>query len=143
MKGTFAFSVLLTAPGAGGHRAIGVMGPEDWRNGMAGARPSWLTSRRRRRSQGGHRRGRLQQQPGHAQFRDLLTNGHHDAVEQTGSGFAPTLPADTWFPPVITIDQVLTRNAVASSITTIDVTGSDHQSLLANISVPTVPVSAG
>ncbi len=29
------------------------------------------------------------------QFRDLLTDGYHDAVEQTGSGFAPTFPADT------------------------------------------------
>lgn len=50
------------------------------------------------------------------QFRDLLTDGYHDAVEQTGSGFAPTYPSDTWFPPVITIDHALTRNAVASSM---------------------------
>ena len=96
-----------------------------------------------------HRRGRLQQHPGHAstpdmrQFRDLPTSGYRDAVEQTGSGFAPTYRSDTWFPPVITIDHVLTRNAVASSIMTIDVPGSDHRSLLANIAVPVAPVSTG
>jgi endonuclease/exonuclease/phosphatase (EEP) superfamily protein YafD len=43
----------------------------------------------------------------------------------------------------ITIDHVLTRNAVASWIMTIDVTGSDHRSLLANIAVPVDPVSTG
>lgn len=77
------------------------------------------------------------------QFRDLLTDGYRDAVEQTGSGLAPTFPADTWLPPVITIDHALTRNAVASSIMAIDVAGSDHRSLLANISVPVVPVWFG
>jgi endonuclease/exonuclease/phosphatase (EEP) superfamily protein YafD len=81
--------------------------------------------------------------PDMRQFRDLLTDGYHDAVEQTGSGFAPTLPADTRFPPVITIDHVLARNAVASSIMTIDAPGSDHRSLLANIAVPVDPVSTG
>jgi endonuclease/exonuclease/phosphatase (EEP) superfamily protein YafD len=44
---------------------------------------------------------------------------------------------------MITIDHVLTRNAVASSIMTIDVPGSDHRSLLANIAVPVDPVSTG
>ena len=79
--------------------------------------------------------------PDMRQFRDLPTDGYHDAVEQTGSGFAPTFPSDTWFPPVITIDHVLTRNAIASLIMTTDVPGSDHRSLLANIAVPVDPVS--
>ncbi len=48
-----------------------------------------------------------------------------------------------WRSPAITIEQVLTRNAVASSIMTIDVPGSNHRSLLANISVPVVPEWAG
>ena len=77
------------------------------------------------------------------QFRDLLTDGYHDAVEQTGSGFAPTLPADTRFPPAITIDHALTRNAVAASIMAFELTGSDHRSPLANISVPIVPAWSG
>jgi endonuclease/exonuclease/phosphatase (EEP) superfamily protein YafD len=79
--------------------------------------------------------------PDMRQFRDLLTHGYHDAVEQTGSGFAPTYPPDTWFPPVITIDHVLTRNAIACWIMTIDVPGSDHRSLLANSAIPVDPVS--
>jgi len=79
--------------------------------------------------------------PDMRQFRDLLTNGYHDAVEQTGSGFASTFPADTWYPPVITIDHVLTRNAVASSIKTVDIPGSDHRSLLATIEVPVEPTA--
>jgi hypothetical protein len=35
----------------------------------------------------------------------------------------------------------LTRNAVASSIMTLDVPGSDHRSWLANIAIPVEPVS--
>jgi hypothetical protein len=77
------------------------------------------------------------------QLRDLLTDGYQDAVEQTGSGFAPTFPADTRFPPVITIDHVLTRNAVVSSVMTIEMPGSDHRSLLATVEVPLAPPSSG
>ena len=75
------------------------------------------------------------------QFRDLLTDGYHDAVEQTGSGFAPTFPAGTRFPPVITIDHILTRNAETSAIRTIEMPGSDHRSLLATVRVPVGPVA--
>ena len=39
------------------------------------------------------------------QFRELLTHGYRDAVDQTGSGFAPTYPSNTWFPPIITADS--------------------------------------
>lgn len=71
------------------------------------------------------------------QFRDLLTNGYRDAVEQSGSGFAPTFPADAWFPPVLTIDHVLTRRAAATSVRTIGVAGSDHRLVAATVRVPT------
>jgi len=73
------------------------------------------------------------------QYRDLLTNGYHDAVDQMGAGFAPTFKADGWLPPLITIDHILTRNAEASSIRTVKITGSDHRSLLATIRVPLGP----
>ena len=76
------------------------------------------------------------------QFRDLLTNGYRDAVEQTGAGFAPTFPSHPWYPPLVTIDHVLTRHAVASSIRTIDVLGSDHRSLLATIDVALDPTAS-
>lgn len=71
------------------------------------------------------------------QFRDLLTDGYRDAVEQSGSGFAPTFPADAWFPPLITIDHVLTRGAVATSAPTIGVAGTDHRLVAATVEVPT------
>ena len=74
--------------------------------------------------------------PDMRQFRDLLVDGYRDAVEQTGAGFAPTFPSHQVLPPVITIDHVLTRNAAASSIRTIEVAGSDHRALLANVAVP-------
>lgn len=75
--------------------------------------------------------------PDMQQFRALTTNGYSDAVRQTGAGFAPTFPANSqWIPPLITIDHVLTRNSAASSITTVEVPGSDHRSLLATVQVP-------
>lgn len=70
------------------------------------------------------------------QFRDLLTNGYRDAVEETGSGFGPTFKADIALPPVITIDHILTRNAAVSSVKTITVKGSDHRALLATVQLP-------
>lgn len=77
--------------------------------------------------------------PDMRQFRDLLTNSYRDAVEQMGAGFAPTFPSNKWFPPVLVIDHVVTRNATASSIRTVDILGSDHRALLATIRVPLDP----
>jgi endonuclease/exonuclease/phosphatase (EEP) superfamily protein YafD len=80
--------------------------------------------------------------PDMRQFRDLLTNGYRDAVEQTGAGFAPTFPSRTWHPPLITIDHVLTRQAAATSIRTVYIRGSDHRSLLATVGVPLDPTAS-
>jgi endonuclease/exonuclease/phosphatase (EEP) superfamily protein YafD len=77
--------------------------------------------------------------PDERQFRDLMTNGYRDAVEQTGAGFAPTFPSRTWHPPLLTIDHVITRNAAAESIKTVYIPGSDHRALLATIQVPLDP----
>lgn len=77
--------------------------------------------------------------PDMRQFRDLLTDGYGDAVDQTGAGFAPTFPAGSWHPPLITIDHVLTRNASASSVKTVSIVGSDHRALLATVEVPLNP----
>ena len=74
--------------------------------------------------------------PDMRQFRDLLTDGYRDAVEESGAGFAPTFPADASVPPLITIDHVLTRNAVAKSVKVVSVPGSDHLGLVATIQVP-------
>lgn len=80
--------------------------------------------------------------PDMRQFRNLLTNGYRDAVEQTGAGFAPTFPSRSGFPPLLTIDHVLSRNAAASSIRTVKVPGSDHRALLATIQVPVDPTAS-
>ena len=80
--------------------------------------------------------------PDMRQFRDLLTNGYGDAVEQTGAGFGPTFPSRTWHPPWITIDHVLTRRATATSIRTIYISGSDHRALLATVAVPLDPTAS-
>lgn len=80
--------------------------------------------------------------PDERQFRDLMTNGYRDAVEQTGSGFAPTFPSRTWHPPLLTIDHIITRNAAAESIKTVYIPGSDHRALLATIQVPLDPTAS-
>ncbi|MEZ0359002.1 endonuclease/exonuclease/phosphatase family protein [Mycobacterium sp. SA01] len=80
--------------------------------------------------------------PDMREFRDFATNGFRDAVEQSGSGFAPTFPSTAWYPPLITIDHVLTRNAAASSVQTIEVPGSDHRALLGTILVPVDPTAS-
>lgn len=70
------------------------------------------------------------------QFRDLLTDGYRDAVQQSGAGFGPTFPVSSWHPPLLTIDHVLTRQAAVPSIRTVEVPGSDHRALLATVEVP-------
>ena len=67
------------------------------------------------------------------QFRALLTGGYADAGSQAGAGFLPTYPADTWYPPIIGIDHVLTRDAVGRSARTIEVPGSDHRGLVVHV----------
>ena len=64
-------------------------------------------------------------------------------VAEPGAGCCQGSPRSSpWRSPGITIDHALTRNAVASSIMGTELKGSDHRSLLANISVPVVPVWA-
>jgi endonuclease/exonuclease/phosphatase (EEP) superfamily protein YafD len=76
------------------------------------------------------------------QFRDLLTNGYRDAAEQTGAAFIPTFPADSWLPPALEIDHVLTRGATVTSLTAVTVTGSDHRALLTTVHIPQIPQPA-
>jgi endonuclease/exonuclease/phosphatase (EEP) superfamily protein YafD len=114
---------------------------QDWSNGMAAAKAQLDDFAQSAGPGAVIVGGDYNSTPDMRQFRELLTNGYNDAVGQTGAGFAPTYPSDTWFPPVITIDHVLTRNAEASSIKTIEMPGSDHRSLLATIAVPLKPVA--
>ena len=75
--------------------------------------------------------------PDTAQFRTILRRGFNDAADQAGAGFTPTWPADRWYPPLISIDHVLTRGAVARSLDSIEIPGSDHRALVATVLVPT------
>lgn len=72
-----------------------------------------------------------------AQFRALLRNGFQDAADQSGAGYLATYPADRWYPPLIAIDHVLTRRAKAENLSTIEVPGSDHRSLLVHLRLTT------
>ncbi|MCI4673464.1 endonuclease/exonuclease/phosphatase family protein [Candidatus Mycolicibacterium alkanivorans] len=108
----------------------------EWRNGMAGATAQLANFAQIAGPGAVIVGGDYNSTPDMRQFRDLLTDGYRDAVEQLGAGFAPTFPSNSWYPPLLTIDHVLTRNAAASSIRTIEVPGSDHRALLATFEVP-------
>ncbi|WP_431235192.1 endonuclease/exonuclease/phosphatase family protein [Mycolicibacterium psychrotolerans] len=77
--------------------------------------------------------------PDMQQFRALLANGYRDATDQTGAGFVPTFPADSWLPPALEIDHVLTRRGTATSLTAVTIKGSDHRALLATVHIPKTP----
>jgi endonuclease/exonuclease/phosphatase (EEP) superfamily protein YafD len=73
----------------------------------------------------------------HAQFRHLLrTSGFSDGAGQSGAGLLRSYPADAWYPPVIGIDHVLTREATATRMKTISLPGSDHRGVIAHVSIP-------
>ncbi len=113
---------------------------EAWSNGMAGAKAQLDNFAREAGPGAVIIGGDYNSTPDMRQFRDLLTNGYRDAVEQLGAGYAPTFRANSDIPPVITIDHILTRNAAAKSIKTVTVEGSDHRALLATVAVPLTPV---
>ncbi|WP_319435811.1 endonuclease/exonuclease/phosphatase family protein [Mycobacterium sp. RTGN5] len=113
-----------------------------WRRAMAGAKAQLDSFARTAGPAAVIIGGDYNSTPDMRQLRDLLTNGFRDAVEQSGSGFGPTFPSNRWFPPVITIDHVLTRNATASSVRTIEIPGSDHRALLTTILLPVDPTAS-
>lgn len=81
--------------------------------------------------------GDLNSTPAMKPFRDLLEGGYGDASDQAGAGLTPTYPADREFiPPVFPIDHILTRHCAATSVVTIDVPGSDHRGLVAEVLIP-------
>ena len=75
----------------------------------------------------------------HRQFRDLLESGMRDAVEQSGSGFVPTFPVGRRYPPLISIDHVLSRGPItASAVDTLELRGTDHLAVLATLVIAPV-----
>ena len=127
-------SVHVMSPLAGDQNTIA-----DWNRGMAGAKAQLDNFAREAGPAAVIIGGDYNSTSNMRQFRDLLSNGYRDAVEQTGSGFGPTFKADIALPPVITIDHILTRNAAVSSVQTITIKGSDHRALLARIQLPLDP----
>jgi endonuclease/exonuclease/phosphatase (EEP) superfamily protein YafD len=74
--------------------------------------------------------------PDVVQFRHLLRDGYADAADQAGAGVTATWPTDQWYGPVIAIDHVLTRHAVATSADTLSIANTDHRALLVKVAVP-------
>jgi endonuclease/exonuclease/phosphatase (EEP) superfamily protein YafD len=130
-------SVHVYSPVAGDTNTVA-----DWRGGMAGSKVQLDNFARTAGPAAVIVGGDYNSTPDMRQFRDLLTNGYRDAVEQSGSGFAPTFPSNRKFPPLITIDHVITRNATAASVRTIEVPGSDHRALLVTVRVPIDPTAS-
>jgi endonuclease/exonuclease/phosphatase family metal-dependent hydrolase len=74
--------------------------------------------------------------PGNLEFRRLLHGGYRDAAEQAGAGLTRTHPSDVrLLPPVFALDHILTRHCVATSVRTLTVPETDHQALLAEITI--------
>lgn len=73
----------------------------------------------------------------HRKFRDLRSGGYADAADQLGAGILPTYPTDKRYPAIVGIDHILTKGAQATSLERIDVAGSDHHGLLADIRLST------
>ncbi len=71
------------------------------------------------------------------QFRELLHHGYADAADQAGAGMTRTYPSNSSVPPMIAIDHVLTRDAVATSADTVKISGTDHRALVVHVAVPT------
>jgi endonuclease/exonuclease/phosphatase (EEP) superfamily protein YafD len=69
-------------------------------------------------------------------FRRLLSGGYRDAAEQAGASLTPTYPANSWVPPFMAIDHVLTSGCQATSAEVAGLPGSDHRALLVTVDVP-------
>lgn len=75
----------------------------------------------------------------HERFRSLLHAGGSDgadlldAAEYLGSGIVATFPADRWYPAVLAIDRILTRGGTPVSFERVDVAGSDHHGVMADV----------
>ena len=75
----------------------------------------------------------------HERYRNLVRSGGRDdaplldAAEYLGAGIVPTYPAGRWFPAVLAIDRILTRGATPTSLRRVDIPGSDHHGLIADV----------
>lgn len=74
--------------------------------------------------------------PDNVWFRTILRSaGYENAIDQAGSGLIPTYNAQHPV-PLIAIDHVLTRGAVATDVRPVRIGGSDHRGIIATVAVP-------
>lgn len=75
----------------------------------------------------------------HERYRNLVDSAGRDgaplldAAEYLGVGIVPTYPAGRWFPAVLAIDRILIRGATPTSLRRVDIPGSDHHGLIADV----------
>lgn len=127
-------AVHVQSPVAGDENTV-----DDWLRGMKAAKAQLQNFSRAAGPGAVIVGGDYNSTPDMREFRDLLTDGYDDAVNQSGSGVALTFPSNASIPPVITIDHVLTRNATATAVKTITIAGSDHRAVLATVRLPVSP----
>lgn len=73
---------------------------------------------------------------GNAGFNSVLAKGLVDGAAARSQPFAMTWPENSWLPPVIRIDHILTGTGVATrSIATANGPGSDHRALLGTMAL--------
>ena len=73
----------------------------------------------------------------HAELRRVLDRGYADAADTVGHGLRATWPSDRRFPPPVTIDHVLAdERCGVRDLEVIDVPGSDHRAVLAELVLP-------
>lgn len=73
----------------------------------------------------------------HVRFRGLRELGYSDSVSGGGDGWVPTWPAGRRFPPLIGIDHVMARGALAVGETrTVRVGATDHLGVAATVRLP-------
>lgn len=73
----------------------------------------------------------------HAELRNVLARGYRDAANTVGAGLKPTWPAGRRYPPLITIDHVLTSGDVrVLSFDTLAVRDTDHRAIVVELAAP-------
>lgn len=81
--------------------------------------------------------------PDNPWFRDIVdVRGFENTIDQAGSGPIPTYSAQHPV-PLLAIDHVLTRGAVATRVEPVSIPGTDHRGIVATVAIPrTAPDAA-
>lgn len=109
---------------------------DDWRRDMARLDITMQETRRRAGAGAVLVLGDFNSTTDMLPFRRLLRDGYQDAPAQAGVPSPPTYPANSWMPPIIAIDHVLTYHCVARSVSTRAFPGTDHRGLAVTVDIP-------